>query len=373
MKNLKKSEVLTFLSDPKVLKTLLSRLKDKLSGLTLKDRIRILEFCGGHTHVILRHGIDEALGEWIEFVHGPGCPVCVIAQSRIDYALSLAEREDVILATYGDLIRIPGSNGLSLQQIRAKGKDVRIVDSSLATITIAKENPSKKVIFFAIGFETTTPHTAFLAKRIKEEGLKNLLIVSNHVISTEILDYLLIKGLKVDGIIAPGHVSAIIGAKPWQDLSLKHQTPMVVAGFEPFDILHALEHLVDLIKEKNATVEVQYKRVVKPEGNVAAQRLVEEVFEVRDIFPWRGFGYVPRSAYKFKEDFSFLDAEVIFPCKYEENTPKGCLCGVILQGKAKPWECMLFGRACTPKTPVGPCMVSNEGACLAYFKYRMAP
>ncbi len=369
---MKNSEVLTLLSDPKVLKPLLSKLKEKLSGLNFKERIRILEFCGGHTHVILRHGIDQALEEWIEFVHGPGCPVCVIAQSRIDYALNLAEREDVILTTYGDLIRIPGSNGISLQQVRARGKDVRIVDSSLATIAIAKETPSKKIIFFAIGFETTTPHTAFLAKRIKEEGIRNLLIVSNHVISTEILDFLLTNGLKVDGIVAPGHVSAIIGAKPWEEVSLKHQTPMVIAGFEPFDILLALDHLVDLIKEKKAKVMIQYKRVVKPEGNVSAQRLMDEVFEVRGAFPWRGFGYVPKSAYKFKEDFSFLDAEAIFPCQYEEKAPKGCLCGMILQGKAKPWECKLFGRTCTPRTPVGPCMVSNEGACLAYFKYRLA-
>ncbi len=359
------------LDEPERLKRLTQRLTQKISRLKLGRRLRILEFCGGHTHVLLRHGIDETLSEVIEFVHGPGCPVCVIAQSRIDYALNLAEKEDIILATYGDLLRIPGSQGLTLQKLRALGRDVKMVDSSLATLKLAKDYPHRKIIFFAIGFETTTPHTAFLAKQIPQQGLKNLYLVSNHVISPIILAYLLEKGIHLDGIIAPGHVSAILGQSPWEEIAQKYHLPIVISGFEPFDLLTSLLLLVDAIEKETPTVLLQYDRVVRPEGNPLALSLIEEIFQVRETFPWRGFGLVPNSAYKFKEEWCFLDAEQIFPWEIKEENPKGCLCGDILQGKAKPWECKLFGKACTPKNPIGPCMVSGEGVCQAYFKYKL--
>ncbi len=342
------------------------------------DVVHIMEFCGGHTHAIMKYGIDDLLKGYVRFVHGPGCPVCVMPMQRVDLALEMARLPNTILCTYGDLLRVPGSGGKSLLKLRAEGYDIRGVYSCLDSIKIASENPKKNLIFFAIGFETTTPQTAVLLLNAKRMGIKNLFVVSNHVITPAAIQHILnspemrqIGSVRIDAFIGPGHVSVIIGTRPYEYFAEEFQKPVVISGFEPVDILQSVYMIVMQTIRKEAKVENQYTRFVSYEGNHKAQRLVSEVFELRKEFEWRGLGTVPYSALKIKKEYKEMDAEEIF--KISLSKPKehpSCICGKVIRGVALPTDCKLFGNVCTPSNPIGSCMVSSEGACAAYFKYK---
>ncbi len=339
--------------------------------------LHIMEFCGGHTHAIMKHGIDRLLEGVVRFVHGPGCPVCVMPMGRIDLALELAKRKEVILCTYGDLLRVPGSGGKNLLSLRAEGADVRMVYSCLDALKIAKENPHKQVIFFAIGFETTTPQTAVLIKKAFQEGVENLSVVSNHVITPAAIQHILnaeelreIGKVRIDAFIGPGHVSVIIGIKPYTYFAEEFLKPVVISGFEPVDILQSVLMIVHQIKERRAEVENQYRRFVTYEGNIKAQKLVAEVFELRKEFEWRGLGIIPYSSLKINSRYEALDAEKRFEVELPEpREHPACICGKVIRGVALPTDCRLFAKVCTPSNPIGSCMVSSEGACAAYYKY----
>ncbi len=362
--------------DSRKIKTLVETIKEESKGLDLP--IHIMEFCGGHTHAIMKYGIDQLLEGVVRFVHGPGCPVCVMPMSRIDLAIELAKNPDVILCSYGDLLRVPGSKRKSLLNLRAEGSDVRMVYSCLDTLRIAKENPDREVIFFAIGFETTTPQTAVLIQKAKELGVKNLSVVCNHVITPAAIQHILnapemreIGKVRIDAFIGPGHVSVIIGTKPYHYFAEEFQKPVVISGFEPVDVLQAVLMIVRQLKERRAEVENQYSRFVTYDGNEKAQRLVAEVFELRKEFEWRGLGIIPYSALKINSMYEDFDAEKRFEVFLPQ--PKehpACICGKVIRGVAVPTDCKLFGTVCTPSNPLGSCMVSSEGACAAYFKYR---
>ncbi|MEZ0360876.1 MAG: hydrogenase formation protein HypD [Hydrogenobacter sp.] len=342
------------------------------------SEVYIMEFCGGHTHSIMKYGIDELLKGYVKFVHGPGCPVCVMPMQRIDLAIELAKLPNTVLCTYGDLLRVPGSNRKSLLSLRSEGYNVRMVYSCLDTLKIAQENPEKEVIFFAIGFETTTPQTAVLIKKAKALGLKNLSVVSNHVITPAAIQHILnspemrqIGKVKIDAFIGPGHVSVIIGTRPYHYFAEEFQKPVVISGFEPVDVMQSVYMIIRQILEKRAVVENQYTRFVSYEGNLKAQKLVSEVFELRKEFEWRGLGIVPYSALKINKFYKDFDAEN----KFSVDLPKpkehpACICGKVIRGVALPTDCKLFGNVCTPSNPIGSCMVSSEGACAAYFKYK---
>ncbi|MCS7278273.1 MAG: hydrogenase formation protein HypD [Aquificaceae bacterium] len=340
--------------------------------------VRIMEFCGGHTHAILKHGIDQLLQGYVKFVHGPGCPVCVLPMSRVDLAIKLASTEGLILCTYGDVLRVPGSERKSLLHLRAEGKDVRPIYSCLDAIRIAQENPQREVVFFAIGFETTTPQTAVLIKKAKEMGIKNLSVVSNHVITPAAIQHILnapemreLGRVEIDGFIGPGHVSVIIGTKPYEYFAEEFLKPVVISGFEPLDIMQSVYMVVRQIVERRSCVENQYVRFVSREGNEKAQRLVADVFELRKEFEWRGLGTVPYSALRINSTYAEFDAERRF--SVELPKPKehpACICGKVIRGMAEPTDCKIFGSVCTPSNPLGSCMVSSEGACNAYYRYR---
>ncbi|HCO39745.1 MAG TPA: hydrogenase formation protein HypD [Aquificaceae bacterium] len=342
--------------------------------------LRIMEFCGGHTHTIVKYGIDQLLEDYVIFVHGPGCPVCVLPISRVDLAIELARKDNVILCTYGDVLRVPGSQRKSLMDIRAEGRDVRMVYSCLDAIGIAQENPHKEVVFFAIGFETTTPQTAVLIKRAKELGLRNLSVVCNHVITPAAIQHILnapelrdYGKVHIDAFIGPGHVSVIIGTRPYEYFAEEFLKPVVISGFEPFDVMQSVYMIARQIKERKAFVENQYKRAVSREGNIKAQRLVAGVFELRKEFEWRGLGKVPYSALKINSFYEDFDAEKRFEVRLPEaKEHPACICSKVIRGIARPTDCKLFGSVCTPSNPLGSCMVSSEGACNAYFKYRGA-
>ncbi|MCS7199313.1 MAG: hydrogenase formation protein HypD [Caldimicrobium sp.] len=363
-------QVFNDIRDSGLLKGLIKHLKTKLKSM---DRpLRIMEFCGGHTHSLLRFGLDELLSPEVEFLHGPGCPVCVLSESLLEYALGLAKSEKVLFVTYGDLLRVPNSKGQSLLSLRAQGYEIKILSHAMEAFTLAKINPQKTILFFAIGFETTAPATAFLIQKAHQENLRNLLVVSNHLLSTAVLEFLLSKETPpwMDGIIGPGHVSTVIGSDSFQGIAERFKLPIVIAGFEPLDLVVAVHQLVDLCLKGKKGVYNAYQRAVTPEGNLKAKALLEEVFVVREIFPWRGLGDVPNSALAISERYSEYDGERIYPKPTIIDTPKGCICNLILQAKAKPIDCSLFGRVCTPSKPIGPCMVSSEGACLAYHKFK---
>lgn len=364
--------ILNLTKDPHLIKKLINQIKGILSE--TERSLKIMEFCGGHTHSLLKFGLDEALKPEIEFLHGPGCPVCVLSLERLNLALKIADEKEVIFTTYGDLMRVPNSEGVSLLGLRAKGRDIRMVSNSMEALNIAKENPKKLIIFFAIGFETTTPQTAFLLERAKAEKIKNLKVISNHMLTPAVLDFLLSEnGIYMDGIIGPGHVSAVIGARAYEEVALKFNLPIVISGFEPFDMLLAIKLLIEKILNKERGVFIAYDRAVTYEGNPKAKELITKVFKIRESFSWRGLGEVPFSGLSINEEYRNWDGEKIFEIPKTQEISKGCLCGIILQGKTKPQNCKLFGKACTPDTPIGPCMVSSEGACLAYFKYKITP
>ncbi|MBN4076958.1 hydrogenase formation protein HypD [Mariprofundus ferrooxydans] len=337
----------------------------------------LMEFCGGHTHAIFRYGIQDLMPENVKFVHGPGCPVCVLPIGRIDNAIALAEDHHAILCTYGDMMRVPASGRKSLLKAKAAGADVRMVYSTQDALKLAREFPERDVIFFAIGFETTTPPTAVAIKQAQAEGLKNFSVFCNHVLTPAAIQHILqspevreMGAVSIDGFFGPSHVSSVIGYEPYEFFAEEFQKPVVIAGFEPLDVMQSALMLIRQLNEGRAEVENEYTRVVTREGNLKAQALVAEVFELRREFEWRGLGMVPYSALKIKEAFREFDAEVRFSVpKIVAYDVKGCECPSILRGVKKPTDCKLFGTVCTPENPMGSCMVSSEGACAAYWSY----
>jgi hydrogenase expression/formation protein HypD len=337
---------------------------------------RLMEFCGGHTHAIWRYGLREILPGGIRFVHGPGCPVCVLPGERVDLAIRIAKVPGVILATYGDVLRVPASGSRTLLSAKAEGADVRMVLSTLEALRIARDNPDRQVVFLAIGFETTTPPTAVAVLEARRQGLDNFVVMSNHVLTPPALRALLSSGtpedpVQLDGFIGPSHVSSLIGTRPYESVAEEFGKPLVVAGFEPLDVLLSVLMLVRQINEGRAEVENEYTRVVTREGNPEARALVDRVFTLRDSFGWRGLGEIPDSALRLRPEFAAFDAETRFqglagpPVK----DPPVCECPEILRGRKAPEECRVFGTVCTPDNPIGSCMVSSEGACAAVYTY----
>jgi len=407
--------------------------------------VKIMEVCGGHTHAIYKHGVEHLVPDEVDFVHGPGCPVCVIPMGRVDDAIALAERPEVMFTTFGDMLRVPGGRGSlleakargadvrmvyspldalelarrnpdrevvffaigfettapataltllraradgviftcfgdmmrvpgsdgSLLDAKAAGADIRMVYSPLDALRIAKQNPDREVVFFAIGFETTAPSTALTLKRARAEAIPNFSVMCSHVTIVPPLRALLESpDLRLDGFIGPGHVSTVVGARPFQFIPADYGKPVVIAGFEPLDILQAIEMILRQLATGRCEVENQYKRVVPYEGNLRALEVMAEVFELRPHFEWRGLGFISHSGLKLSDAYADLDAEVRFSVPgVRVADPKACQCGEVLKGVIKPWECKVFGTACTPEHAIGTCMVSPEGACAAYYNY----
>jgi len=331
---------------------------------------RIMEVCGGHTHAIYRFGLKDLLPSNVELIHGPGCPVCVLPMGRIDDGLSLAAQPDFIFAAFGDMMRVPGTHGSPLEY-KARGMDVRIVYSPADALKLARNNPEKHVMFFAIGFETTAPSTALTLMRAKAEGLRNFSVFCNHVtIIPAIRAILDSPDMCLDGFVGPGHVSTVIGCRPYEWIAQDAGRPVIVSGFEPLDILQSIVMLLRQLGKGEAKVENQYKRVVPWEGNRAALRAMAEVFELRPYFEWRGLGSISQSALKIRAEYAEWDAEQRFSVPGVRVTdPKAAQCGEVLKGVLKPAQCKLFGRECTPEQPVGALMVSSEGSCAAHYNY----
>ncbi len=337
----------------------------------------LMEFCGGHTHAIFRYGVQDLMPANVRFVHGPGCPVCVLPIGRIDNAIQLAQEHEVILCTYGDLLRVPASGRKSLLKVKAGGADVRMVYSTQDVLRIARENPQCHVVFFAIGFETTTPPTAVAIKQAQAEGLKNFSVFCNHVLTPAAIQNILespevreMGSISIDGFFGPSHVSSIIGSRPYEFFAEEFQRPVVIAGFEPLDVMQSVLMLIRQLNEGRHEVENEYTRVVSRDGNRKAQALVAEVMELRRSFEWRGLGLVPYSALQIKKSYAEFDAERRFAVPaVQASGVKGCECPRILRGIKKPTDCKLFGTVCTPENPLGSCMVSSEGACAAYWSY----
>ncbi|MDY5519893.1 hydrogenase formation protein HypD [Campylobacter lanienae] len=349
--------------------------KDKILALSqiIKQRskkpLNIMEICGGHTHSIMKFGLPQLVGENINFIHGPGCPVCIMPRSRIDEAIAIASIDGVIFCTLADMLRVPGSKG-SLSELRADGADIRALYSPLDTITIAKENPDKKVVFFAIGFETTTPMSAVVVKQAVELNLQNLFIHINHVtVPAPVRAIMSDKDVKIDAFLGPSHVSVITGSKIYEELANEFKTPIAVSGFEPLDLMDSILNLVNQHENGTHKVYNEYARVVSKDGNLKAKELIERYFQPCD-FEWRGLGVIKDSGLRLRDEFSYLDAKKYFNVEVgESKESKACICGEILRGKAKPYDCKVFGKVCNPQNPIGSCMVSGEGACAAYYKY----
>ena len=331
---------------------------------------KVMEVCGGHTHSIYKYGIDDLLPENVELVHGPGCPVCVIPMGRVDDGIAIAHEPGVIFTCFGDMLRVPGARG-TLLEAKAAGADVRMVYSPLDALRIAKQNPDREVVFFAIGFETTAPSTALTLKRAKAEGVPNFSCICNHVTIVPPLRALLESpDLRLDGFIGPGHVCTVVGARPLEFIPADYRRPVVISGFEPLDILQSIQMILAQLAGGRCEVENQYKRVVPHEGNLRALEVMAEVFELRPHFEWRGLGFISQSALKLSPAYAGLDAELRFSVPgVRVADPKACQCGEVLKGVIKPWECKVFGTACTPEHAIGTCMVSPEGACAAYYNY----
>jgi hydrogenase expression/formation protein HypD len=340
-----------------------------------------MEFCGGHTHAISRYGVTDLLPATVRMVHGPGCPVCVLPIGRVDMAIELALRHGVILCTYGDCLRVPASDGLSLMKAKAavgrSGGDVRMVYSSADALKIAQDNPERQVVFFAIGFETTTPPTAVVIRQAAALGLDNFSVLCCHVLTPAAISNILespevrqLGTVPLDGFIGPAHVSTVIGSRPYEFFAEEFRKPVVIAGFEPLDVMQAVLMLVRQVNEGRAEVENEFTRAVSRDGNLKAQNLVSEVFELRRAFEWRGLGLVPYSALRIRAGYARFDAERRFPLTYRSVADhRGCECGAILRGVKRPQDCKLFGTVCTPENPIGSCMVSSEGACAAHYTY----
>ncbi len=337
---------------------------------------RFMEFCGGHTHAISRYGLTDLLPPNVRMIHGPGCPVCVLPIGRVDQAIRMALEHDVILCTYGDCLRVPASDGLSLLKAKARGADVRMVYSTQDALALAQKHPERQVVFFAIGFETTTPPTAVAIEQAQALGLANFSVLCCHVLTPAAIIGILESpeakagGVALDGMVGPAHVSTVIGSAPYEFVPERYGKPVVIAGFEPLDMMQAILMLVRQVNQGRAEVENEFTRAVTPEGNRKAQALVAKIFELRQEFEWRGLGTVPDSALKLRPEYAAFDAELRFPLPY---TPvpdhKACECGAILRGVKEPRDCKVFGTVCTPENPLGSCMVSSEGACAAHYTY----
>jgi hydrogenase expression/formation protein HypD len=347
-----------------------SSLVREIEQLSAGRPMKLMEVCGGHTHTIYKHGVEDVLPPHIDLVHGPGCPVCVLPMGRIDDAIAIAKTEGVIFTTFGDMMRVPGSKE-SLLDAKAEGADVRFVYSPLDALKLAYEHPEREVVFFAIGFETTAPSTAVTLLRAKAEGISNFSVFCNHVTIIPAIKAILDSpDLRLDGFIGPGHVSMIIGMRPYNFIAQNYGKPVVLSGFEPLDIVQSIYMILQQLSEGRAEVENQYSRVVRSEGNVKALEAMARTMELRPFFEWRGLGFITYSALKLRSEFAAWDAELHFEVPgLRVADPKACQCGEVLKGVIKPWECRVFGTACTPETPIGTCMVSPEGACAAYYNY----
>jgi hydrogenase expression/formation protein HypD len=340
-------------------------------------KYHFMEFCGGHTHAISRYGVTDLLPPNVRMIHGPGCPVCVLPIGRVDMAIRLALEAGVTLCTYGDTLRVPASEGLSLMKAKARGGDIRMVYSSADAVSIAQQNPEKQVVFFAIGFETTTPPTAVAIKQAQALGLKNFSVLCCHVLTPAAISNILESPevrqwgtVPLDGFIGPAHVSTIIGSRPYEFFAEEYRKPVVIAGFEPLDVMQAILMLVKQVNEGRAVVENEFSRAVTRDGNLKAQNLVSELFELRRSFEWRGLNEVPYSALRIRKEYAEFDAERRFNIEYKTVPDnKACECGAILRGVKRPQDCKIFGTVCTPENPVGSCMVSSEGACAAHYTY----
>jgi hydrogenase expression/formation protein HypD len=337
----------------------------------------IMEFCGGHTHVISAFGLASLLPANVSLVHGPGCPVCVLPIGRLDQAIAIARHPEVILATFGDMMRVPASDRGSLLKAKAQGADIRMVYGSMDALALARANPERQVVFFAIGFETTTPPTAAAVLTAAREGLSNFSVFCNHVLTPVAIEAIFSSEaarrgeLRVDGVIGPGHVTTITGLAPYQAFARAHRCPVVISGFEPLDVMQSVLMLIDQLNGQRAEVENQYSRSARPEGNRTAQAMMRQVFALRESFDWRGLGEIPASALRLADAFAGFDAERRFPTEYHRVADHpACSCPDILRGVKKPTDCRVFGTACTPESPIGACMVSPEGACAAYYQAR---
>jgi len=353
--------------DPELGRKLALEIRDAVAP---GHHVKLMEVCGGHTHAIYKYGVDDLLPENVELVHGPGCPVCVIPMGRVDDAIALAHQPNVIFTCFGDMMRVPGSDG-SLLEAKAEGADIRMVYSPLDALRLARINPDREVVFFAIGFETTAPSTALTLKRAKAEGIENFSCFCNHVTIVPPLRALLDSpDLRLDGFIGPGHVSTVVGARPLEFIPADYGKPVVVSGFEPVDILQSVLMLLSQLRDGRCEVENQYKRVVAYDGNLRALEVMSEVFALRPHFEWRGLGFISHSGLKLSDAYADFDAELRHTVPgIRIADPKACQCGEVLKGVIKPWECKVFGTACTPERPIGTCMVSSEGACAAYYNY----
>jgi len=346
-------------------------LASKIAGLCEPGRdYKFMEVCGGHTHTIYKHGLEDYLPEAITLVHGPGCPVCVIPMGRIDDAISIARHPGVLMTSFGDMMRVPGSNG-NFFDSNAENTTIRMVYSPLDSLKIARQNPDRDVVFMAIGFETTTPSTAMTILRAAAEGIDNFSIFCNHITIIPAIKAILDSpDLRLDGFIGPGHVSTVIGCHPYDFIAAHYGKPIVVAGFEPLDILQSIYMLMLQLQEGRSEVENQYSRVVPWEGNPTALRVINDTMQLRPYFEWRGLGFISHSALRVRDEYARFDAELKYQVPgVRVADPKACQCGEVLKGVLKPWECKVFGTACTPETPIGTCMVSPEGACAAYYNF----
>lgn len=364
--------------DPKAAKGALAaiaRVANEI-GATKEAPVRIMEICGGHTHAIFRYGLDKLVHEGIEFIHGPGCPVCVLPMARVDECIEIAERPEVIFTTFGDAMRVPGAKG-SLLQAKSRGADVRTVYSPLDALELARRNPDREVVFFGLGFETTTPSTALSIQQAARERLTNFTVFCNHITVPPPLKALLDDPLmRLDGFVGPGHVSMVIGVHPYDFIAEDYNKPLVVAGFEPLDLLQSVLMVLEQIRDGRAVIENQYARVVPEHGNPVSLAAIEDVYEARPSFEWRGLGEIDASGLRIRDRYLAWDAETKFGIGYAAaggrtpvQEPEGCACGSVMTGRMKPTQCPQFGRGCTPDTPLGALMVSSEGACAAYWTY----
>jgi hydrogenase expression/formation protein HypD len=331
---------------------------------------KFMEVCGGHTHTIYKHGLEDYLPENVSLVHGPGCPVCVIPMGRVDDAIAIANEPGVIMTAFGDMMRVPGGSG-SFLDAKAAGADIRMVYSPLDALKIARTNSDRKVVFMAIGFETTSPSTAMTVLRAAAEGLDNFSVFCNHVTILPAIKAILDSpDLRLDGFLGPGHVSTVIGCRPYEFIARDYRKPLVCAGFEPLDLLQSIFMLLKQLAEGRCEVENQYTRVVPWDGNLRALEAIGQVMQLRPYFEWRGLGFISHSALRMRDEYAAYDAERLFDVPgVRVADPKACQCGEVLKGVLKPWECKVFGTACTPETPIGTCMVSSEGACAAYYNF----
>ena len=360
--------------DPILAKRLIESIQNTVvAGKTYK----LMEFCGGHTHTIFRYGIPDMLPDTVQLLHGPGCPVCVLPIKRINAAIEIAMQPDTVLCSYGDMLRVPGDAQRSLLKARSQGADVRMIYSPAEVVKIARTEPHKRVVFFAVGFETTTPPTAVILDQALKLGLSNLFVFCNHVLTPPAIKGILEPALQnnekiLDGLIGPGHVSVVTGYECYEPLAQRYRVPITISGFEPLDILHSILLLIRQINAGTHLVENQYKRAVQAKGNRLAQQLIHQCLELREQFEWRGLGNMPLSGLKLRERYKQHDAEAVF--QITENKAidnKACECPAVLRGQTRPTDCKLFNNPCTPENPLGSCMVSSEGACAAYFMYHV--